>query len=756
MPSLRREEGYHLLSLNRYSVRWKGWIYLKQTGVYRFATNSDDGSYLKFDGKTLVRNGGAHGLKKVSAEISVQKGVYPLEVLYFQIGGASIMETLWTPPGKAEQQLPGNILFSQYPGKGAIFGRFFINFLAIFLKILWAILLCLSCFFGGKKFIVHYKLFVKSHQLALVALSLFAFFVAYFSPINYTGSDPYLTLLTSQAILEYSTIQLDRYVESGMNIHGHDGHALKKHDHLYYYFPLGTSLYALPFVGFAKLCGLDMTRPQDDAFLQNLLSALLVTASFLLSYRLCCYFLNSYYSLLFSSVFVFGSSLMSTMGTALWNVNFTMIFILLTVLLIVGYDCGQRQSLNPYLLGFLLFSAYLCRPTAAIFIVAMFSYVLHKDRKVFLKMALTSLGFLCLFVLFSWREYHQLLPDYYLPSRLSQTETFWIALYGNFFSPSRGVLIFSPYLLLTLLAGLFSLKRLTNHDLFWVALFWTLFHTIAISRFPIWWGGGSYGNRLFTDAFPALMLLTLLTWRIVLKTIARNLRCLVIGLLILLGGISIFINLYQGLYNHYTVQWSSYPIWGLETDYMLDWKYPQFLANPDLLAQRSREYQAKMLQPYKIGEIIEPAFSKKAIFDGWYSAAYHPEIGQHYRWSQGRRFRIDFQIDSHEDIFKEQFILQLKLGAFQEQSISIAFNDRFLGTITQRGMEPSWYEFSIEGSFLRNTNEYDPYQHLEFTISNPADPEHGKTWEIGISIWELRLQYNKTNDNTSATVGSER
>ena len=368
IPSLRGDDGYKLLSVNRYSVRWKGWIHLDQDGIYRFATNSDDGSYLKFDGKTLIRNGGAHGLKKVSAEISVQKGVYPLEILYFQIGGASVMETLWTPPDKTEQQLPSNILYSQYPGKRAILRRLIISFLSVFLKILWAILLCLGCFFGGKRFIMHYKLSVKSHHLALAALSFLAFSVAYFSPIiNYTGSDPYLTLLTSQAILEHGTIQLDRYAES-MNIDEHDWHVLKKHDHLYYYFPPGTSLYALPFVGVAKLCGLGMTRPQDDVFLQNLLSAFLVAVSFLLIYRLCRYFLNSCYSLLFSSVFVFGSSLMSTMGTALWNLNATVLFILATLLFIVGYDCGQRQSLNPYLPGFLLFSAYLCLPTAAIFI----------------------------------------------------------------------------------------------------------------------------------------------------------------------------------------------------------------------------------------------------------------------------------------------------------------------------------------------------------------------------------------------------
>lgn len=736
MPALRGDDGYTLLSVNRYSVRWTGWIRLTQKGVYRFATNSDDGSYLRVAGNMLVKNGGAHGLKKVSAEMSLTEGVYPLEILYFQIGGAGVMETLWAPPGQPEQQLPRSLLFSHKPGRLAIFSRQLSRVAAPFSKILWAVSLCIGVFLGGKMLVSRFNLSLQRRHFALAALSLLAFTIAYYSPINYNNSDPYLTLLTSQAILERGTIKLDHYAEQGMEL---EKHSVKKNGHRYYYFPLGTPLYALPFVGLAKMGGLDMTRPRDDAFLQNLLSALSVAAALLFIYRLCRCFLNSGLSLLFSSFFVFGSSLMSTMGTALWNVNCTTLIILATLLFIVGYDRGQRQSLNPYLLGFLLFSAYLCRPTAAVFIVVIFAYTLFKDRVVFLKMALTSLGFLCLFVLFSWFEFQQLLPDYYLPSRLSQTSTFWLALYGNFFSPSRGVLIFSPYLLLTPVGILLGLKKLARQSLFWAALFWTLLHAIAISRFPGWWGGESYGSRLFTDAFPALILLTLLIWNILLRRLASHWRRLAFGMLLICGGLSIFIHSYQGLYNYYTRQWFAYPIWGLENDYMLDWKYPQFLANPDLLARRSREYQEKLLQPYNIGETIKAAFSRNAIFDGWYSAQYDTEIEQHFRWSQGRQCRIDFQIDPHEVAPEQQFILHLKIGVFEEQAFSITLNDKLLGTITQRENKPSIYTFLFDGSLLRSTNDHPPYQRLEFTISDPVAPDHGRNWAVGISIWEVRL-----------------
>jgi hypothetical protein len=225
-----------------------------------------------------------------------------------------------------------------------------------------------------------------------------------------------------------------------------------------------------------------------------------------------------------------------------------------------------------------------------------------------------------------------------------------------------------------------------------------------------------------------------------LSVFSANARRVALAMAVILGGLGIFINSYQGVFNYYTRQWFAYPIWGLESEYMLDWKYPQFLANPDLLARRSREYQEKLLQPYTIGETIEAAFSRNAIFDGWYSAQYDANVGQHFRWSQGRQCRIDFRLAAQEESLEGLLLLRLKIGAFREQTVSLALNDRFLGTITLRGAEPSTYEFQLDGSYLRNASAQQPYQRLEFRISDPVDADHGKTWAIGVRIWEVRFQ----------------
>lgn len=136
-PLLKDKEGDNLLSTDDYSVKWSGWIAINQSGTYKFATNSDDGSYLRINGETIVDNGGTHGLNKVLQEIALKKGVYPIEVLYFQAGGHSIMQTLWTPPEKPEELIPAAILFSKRPGRADILFRKGVILLSGILKVIW-------------------------------------------------------------------------------------------------------------------------------------------------------------------------------------------------------------------------------------------------------------------------------------------------------------------------------------------------------------------------------------------------------------------------------------------------------------------------------------------------------------------------------------------------------------------------------------------------------------------------------------------
>ncbi len=139
-PYLKGGVRENILSAAVFSVKWTGWIAIQQAGVYKFTTNSDDGSTIVLENTLLVDNGGAHGLRRKSQEIELDKGVYPIEIRYFQIGGYSVLQVLWTPPGQSERYIPHQRLFTEKPSWLSVKYRSMIVYVDNVLHITWRIL----------------------------------------------------------------------------------------------------------------------------------------------------------------------------------------------------------------------------------------------------------------------------------------------------------------------------------------------------------------------------------------------------------------------------------------------------------------------------------------------------------------------------------------------------------------------------------------------------------------------------------------
>lgn len=234
---------------------------------------------------------------------------------------------------------------------------------------------------------------------------LFVFVITYFSVNKFANSDPYLSLLVSQTILEHQTVKLDAYKDSAippLDSYGRDGMIVRDDEHYYYYLPVGPSVFSLPFVQVARWMGKDMQRPADIFAVQRGLAALLSALIFGVVYKMAESYLDALSAIVIAFVSVLGSTLTSTVGVALWNMGFVVLFTALALLLLVRFETGKSHTMHPYWMGFLLFAAYFCRPTSAIFIALLLAYLLFRHRSDFLKTAGTALFFLLLFVAHSW------------------------------------------------------------------------------------------------------------------------------------------------------------------------------------------------------------------------------------------------------------------------------------------------------------------------------------------------------------------
>jgi hypothetical protein len=370
---------------------------------------------------------------------------------------------------------------------------------------------------------------------------------------------------------------------------------------IYHSYPLGTPLLALPAVWLANLSGLDMAIPTHDFFLQDLLAALTVAGACALFYALAAAFLKRRDALLLALVFTLGTSVASTMGAALWSFNGTLLLTLSALLIIIRSGPDGPTWRGAALIGVLIVTAYITRPTALAAGIAMATYFIGLRRgQAFLGFVLGAAVTLLGFGLFALQQYGVAIPPYY-PGEAGEGFALrplavLIAFYGHFFSPGRGLLSFTPFLLL-LLIMLFQ-PQLWRQPLLWLALIWFGIHTAAMLGWRHWWGGASFGPRLFTDALPALFLLTLLTWQAATELRPAGQR--VVGSIFgLLAAVSIAIHTGQGLYQPATQLWHFVGMHSIEVvpAALFDWRYPQLLSTPERLVERDLIYRDRAPLP---------------------------------------------------------------------------------------------------------------------------------------------------------------
>jgi hypothetical protein len=99
---------------HNYSVKWSGYFYAQETGVYKFSTDSDDASYLWLGdmvtnntftaANAIVNNGRDHGMVRINGQTpSLTIGTYyPILIVFGENGGGHNMIVTFTPPNKNE------------------------------------------------------------------------------------------------------------------------------------------------------------------------------------------------------------------------------------------------------------------------------------------------------------------------------------------------------------------------------------------------------------------------------------------------------------------------------------------------------------------------------------------------------------------------------------------------------------------------------------------------------------------------------
>jgi hypothetical protein len=82
------------LGINRFSVRWDGYLHFEKGGKYTLCVESDDGNRFYFNDELVIEDWIKHPTNKTCATVRVKRGWYPIKLEYFDYAYEAVIRLL--------------------------------------------------------------------------------------------------------------------------------------------------------------------------------------------------------------------------------------------------------------------------------------------------------------------------------------------------------------------------------------------------------------------------------------------------------------------------------------------------------------------------------------------------------------------------------------------------------------------------------------------------------------------------------------
>lgn len=588
---------------------------------------------------------------------------------------------------------------------------------------------------------------LSRHKLDILIAAIIwvaAFAVFWLSPVRQMTDSKY-SMLLSQSLIDHGSFALDSYALPRRQPHiyeyyvsnGDDYQLEQRNGHLFCFFPQGGAVLSVPFVKLMNLAGVlpvnkDGTyNAEGEILIQSLLAAILMGALagiFFLTARL---LLPRQWSILVALGGSLGTQVWSTASRGIWSDTWGLLLLGLALFILLGQEL-KKFRMHPMALATLLAWAYFSRPTYSIAVAAVALYLLFYYRRSFLPFLFTGAAWLAGFVVYSWINYRNVLPSYYLIK--PRFDVFWLSVAGNLFSPGRGLLLYVPVLLFVVY-GLWRWREsLICRRLVALVCIVAAAQMIVVGGFVHWWGGWSFGPRLTTSLVPWLVLLAIIVLRAGLDWERQNSEQRVVtawALPLAAGAVllaaSIFVNA-RGATSLATWDWNDWVERGGEYRgaRLWDWRYPQFLAG---MRHPPAPESVQMLHP---GTSVD--FGKSdADALSWYGWS-GPETN--FRWSDESEAAIVFGFEGVGSArIRVKVVPFLSPGLVERQRLRVRLNNRQIGDMVLTDPGPQAYELTIPDGVLSLRNE------LVFDIPDAASPQllgvNNDPRKLGIALYSI-------------------
>lgn len=419
-------------------------------------------------------------------------------------------------------------------------------------------------------------------QIRLEALLFFlAVFLIYInSPIIASG-DSRFVIPTALNIIRHGRADIDAYSSQFPEA---SWAARQEHGHTWNVYPIGVPFMILPLVWVADkgagAAGFDLeaaSKQRPALFLELILASIIAACAAALLFCYCRERLSLGQALLLAGLFALGTAVYSSASRGLWQHGPSMLLLIAALLI---YERLERWKWpGAMVLGFCAGYSYAVRPANMAVTAGFTLLVVLTARRRLLPFAGGVVLGVAPLLAFNLAAFGTWSSYYY---RLSQGNLFSLhvplgPLCATLISPSRGLFVFSPFLLFVFARFLPSYRRqykLRPIEMLLIGLalaFW-----LGAARWFMWWGGGSYGPRILTELLPSMTILLIPVVAGLSLNRGRNSEMLTV-LFVLTGLLSVGIHL-RGATSRAAVEWNGTPISVDEAPQRVwSWRDPQFL-----------------------------------------------------------------------------------------------------------------------------------------------------------------------------------
>lgn len=369
--------------------------------------------------------------------------------------------------------------------------------------------------FRDNKIILRIGSFISSHPYLVLFLLTFIIYNLNFRNID--SADTLATSLLPFAILDTHVPWLT--ASSPLIRPENIVSFISRSNNLYSVYPivtpvLVTPLYVIPYIAMMALhIPLDMSN--STCFLIVFVMEK-IAASFITSAALVVFFaglkeiVRKNIALITTLILAFGTCMWSINSQALWQHG--MIALLFSILFYLVVRNEKQEDFRIYiLLGICSALLVFTRPSDMFLALPTFVYTAFRKRPYFLTYCVSGIITALPFLMYNESAAGNIFGGYgSLLSEFSFGFQALVHLAGVLISPNRGLFIYTPIALLSLLGILKIKSRIKNPELqrlFYCFGIVFILEILVYSTFNCWWAGTTYGPRFFSGSLPLIFIL---------------------------------------------------------------------------------------------------------------------------------------------------------------------------------------------------------------------------------------------------------